>query len=149
MEMYLSNCTNITVGLSSTGTRTYQLYVDDVLKTSSPSTVRDTKVTLSYAVNSSNPVKFSVKSIETASAITLGYLKIEGVGTSVSQLYEEGVTFDGQIIRNPDRVNLEVIDLTGRIITASNEDINMNKYLNGIYIVRSKTASMKISSINK
>ena len=50
MEMYLSNCTNITVGLSSTGTRTYQLYVDDVLKTSSPSTVRDTKVTLSYAV---------------------------------------------------------------------------------------------------
>lgn len=147
MEMYLSNCTNITVELSSTGTRTYQLYVDDVLKTSSPSTVRDTKVTLTYAVNATTPVKISVKSVETASAITLGYLKIEGVGTSVSQLQAEGVTFDGQIIRNPERVALQVVDMTGRILTSSNEDIKMSKYSKGIYIVRSKSVSQKLSNM--
>lgn len=143
LEMYLSNCTNITAGLSATGTRTYHILVNDVIKTSSASTPRDTKVMLSYAVNSTGPVKVSIKSTETTSAITLGYLKIEGLGTGIHQNYLQNVRFDGKTILNPDRINIQLVDIAGRSIKNSNEDINLSQYLKGIYFVKHKNETLK------
>lgn len=143
LEMYLSNCTNITVGLSATGTRTYHILVNDVIKTSSVSTVRDTKVVLSYAVNATGPVKVSIKSTETTSAITLGYLKIEGIGTSVSSIFLKKVLYNEKSIINPDKIQLQVFDISGRLINSSIDNIDMSTYPIGIYFVKHKNETLK------
>ncbi len=143
LEMYLSNCTNITAGLSATGTRTYHILVNDVIKTSSASTARDTKVLLSYAVNSTGPVKISIKSTETTSAITLGYLKIEGIGTSIPLIYLQRINLIEKKIINPEHIQLQVFDIAGRLIISSNDNIDLSTYPNGIYFVKHKNETLK------
>lgn len=147
--LHLSNCTNITAGLSSTGTRTYELYVNDELKTSSPSTKRDTKVTLSYAVNSATPVVIKIKSVETSSAITLGYLKIEGIATGLNELLINGVYFDGKIIRNENNIDIKVLDMTGRVIEVSNGHVDMSNFPTGFYVVKGLNGTLKIVNIRQ
>ena len=55
-----------------------------------------------------------------------------------------GVYFDGQIIHNDEKLNLIVLDVTGRMISNSQTDINMSSKVNGIYIVKSKVGVFKI-----
>ncbi|MDO9154249.1 MAG: hypothetical protein Q7U47_11225 [Paludibacter sp.] len=99
---------------------------------------------LSYDVNSNVRTLISIKTLETASAATLGYLKIEGIGTDVAQVRLAGISFDGQIIRNENKLDLKVFDALGRLIISSIEDVNMKSNPKGLYIIKSNYGTMKI-----
>ncbi len=56
-----------------------------------------------------------------------------------------GVTFDGQIIRNADRQQLNVFDVTGRLLASSVKDINMSTQVKGVYVVKGENGILKIA----
>jgi len=143
IELYVSNCTNITAGLSATGSRTFNLLVNGTVVTSLPSTAGYTLATLIYAVNTTTPTTIGINATE-ATAFTLGYLKIEGVGTGLSAVKLSGVSFDGQTIYNQNQLDLQVIDALGRLVIRSKENINMSTNPKGFYFVKSNSGTLKI-----
>ncbi len=143
IEFYVSNCTNITAGLSATGTRTFNLLVNGTVVTSLPSTAGYTLATLAYAVNATTPTIIGINATE-ATAFTLGYLKIDGQGTGLNLIKLPGVTFDGQIIHNENQLDLQVIDALGRLVIRSKENINMGTNPKGFYFVKSNSGTLKI-----
>ena len=144
VEFYVSNCTNLIAKLSATGTRTFQLFVNGVLKYSTPSTVKNTIAEINYAVNSTDPVLIKINTLETNGGATLGYLKIDGVATGLKDLKLTGVTFDGKIIQNQNKIDLRVYDTTGRLIQSAKTDINMTKYPRGLYLIKGNGGTLKI-----
>jgi len=66
------------------------------------------------------------------------------LGTAVTSTKMAGVTFDGQTIHNDAKVELSIFDATGRKIMSSNKDILMTGNAKGIYLVNSKTGTLKI-----
>lgn len=145
IDFNVSKCSTITAKLSSTGTRTYQLFVNGVLKTSSPSTVKNTIATLTYDVNLNEPTKISINTLETTGGATLGYLKIEApIGIGLTQTQLPGIMFDGKTIHNNKHLNLQVFDATGRMILSSNQNIQMSTRPEGIYLVKSSAGILKI-----
>ena len=143
IEFYVSNCTNITAGLSATGTRTFNLLVNGNVVSTLPSTAGYTLATLAYAVNATTPTTIGINATE-ATAFTLGYLKIEGVGTGVNAVKLSGVSFDGQTIYNQNQLDLQVIDALGRLVIRSKENINMGTNPKGFYFVKSNSGTLKI-----
>jgi len=145
IEFNVSKCSTITAKLSSTGTRTYQLFVNDILKTSS-STAKNTIATLTYDVNLNEPTKISINTLETTGVgATLGYLKIEGpIAEGLTQTQLPGIMFDGQTIHNNNHLNLQVFDATGRMVLSSNQNILMNTSPEGLYLVKSSAGILKI-----
>jgi hypothetical protein len=67
------------------------------------------------------------------------------LGTALSQTQISGVTFDGQIIHNPNNVDLQVFDITGRRVLSSAKDIDMRAGSKGIYVVKSANQTLKIA----
>ena len=67
------------------------------------------------------------------------------LGTALSQTQTLGVTFDGQIIHNPNNVDLQVFDITGRRVLSSAKDIDMRAGSKGIYVVKSANQTLKIA----
>ena len=150
IEFSLSKCETITAQLSATGTRTYRLYVNDELKVSSPSTSRDTKVTLSYNVNLNEPLVVKINTVESTGGATLGYLKIESsFGSNTANIRQSGVYFDGEIIHNQNKVNVQVFDISGKLVARSTDNILLKQFSNGIYIVRSDEKTFKIALTKK
>lgn len=145
IDFNVSKCDTITAKLSSTGTRTYQLFVNGILKTSSPSTAKNTIATLTYDVNLNEPTKISINTLETTGGATLGYLKIGGAfGVGLAQTQLPGIMFDGKTIHNNKHLNLQVFDATGRMILSSNQNILMNTSPEGTYLVKSSAGILKI-----
>lgn len=66
------------------------------------------------------------------------------VVSNLIKVVNENVTFDGRIIRNLDNKMLHIFTITGKLIATSNSDIDMSGKINGVYIVKSADAVMKI-----
>lgn len=146
IEFSLSKCELITAHLSATGNRTYRLYVNDELKVTSATIARDTKVTLSYNVNLNQPVIVKINTVESTGGATLGYLKVESsFGSGISTNKMDGVYFDGQIIQNANKFNLQLFDIRGRLLSESKQNINLGNYPKGVYIVKSNENTIKIA----
>ncbi len=57
----------------------------------------------------------------------------------------ENINFNGQTIRNPLHQQLQVFNITGRLVVTSLEDINMKDQVQGIYFVKSDSGILKIA----
>ncbi|MBP8944755.1 MAG: putative Ig domain-containing protein [Paludibacteraceae bacterium] len=53
--------------------------------------------------------------------------------------------FDGKVLHNPQQINLQVFDISGRLLVVSNKDIDMSSKAKGVYIVKSEEERMKIN----
>jgi len=58
-----------------------------------------------------------------------------------------GITYDGRIIHNAASLILQVYDATGRLMATSNKNISMQPYVQGLYIIKSQTGTLKITVI--
>ncbi len=145
VEFYVSKCSTVTAGLSATGSRLYNLYVNGVNKTNSGTISSNTKYELTYDVNLNEPVVIRVENTGNGGA-TMGYLKIESsFGTGLSQGKISGISFDGKTIHNDANLDLQVFDIAGKRVAGSNKNIDMTSNANGIYIVKSTQGTLKIS----
>ena len=67
------------------------------------------------------------------------------VSTATENTQLNSISFDGVTIRNITKELIHVMDMSGRIITSSDRDINMSTFNKGIYIIRGKSRVMKIA----
>lgn len=144
LEMMLSKCEKITVKLSATGGRTFNLLVNGTQVATSGSVSSNTEVTLTHTPNLNEPLTVIVQNVGSGGA-TIGYLKIEGsFGSGLIKHPELSMKFDGQTISNTEKTELRLFDATGRLLVTSNNDINMNGRSKGVYIVKSEDKQLKI-----
>ena len=144
MDFYMSKCGKISAGLSATGDRVYNLYVNNEKVFTSPTQSKNTNYQLVYEVNLNEPVVIRLENTGNGGA-TLGHLRIEAsFGSSVNQIQNINVAFDGRIIHNTHKLNLEVYNAVGRKIISSNQNIDMSSYANGVYILKSNDKIMKL-----
>lgn len=54
-------------------------------------------------------------------------------------------SFDGKVVRNTNSEILNVYNVTGKLITASNKDIDMSNLVNGVYFIKGQNNSLKVS----
>jgi hypothetical protein len=86
------------------------------------------------------------KLLDNSVAYLLGDTKYVPTTTALSKSTSSTLSFDGQIIRNPNQEFINVYDAVGRKVISSNKEINMHNYAKGIYIVKLQNGSMKISN---
>ena len=145
MELLVSQCGTVTAKVSATGTRTYNLYINGTLANTANGTT-NAMSTLTANPNLFTPTTIRIENPSTSGGITLGYLEIDApVTTNISQNRISGVTFDGQTIHNNSNLDLKVFDATGRLMVISNKNIDMNSYSKGMYLVKSNSATLKIT----
>jgi hypothetical protein len=114
--------------------------------------------TLNIPVLSGSTLKIRVYPKNTGGVSTTKYLISNNVSvtfTPTARLVNglpstsiPGVTFDGRMIHNNGKLDLQVYDATGRKITKSTENIDMSIHANGVYIVKSIHGTLKID-LNK
>jgi hypothetical protein len=66
-------------------------------------------------------------------------------GSKVVSPVINSIVFDGKKIHNPERLNLKVFELSGKLIVESNKDIDLSGKSKGIYIVKSNNDNLKIN----
>lgn len=144
MELFLSGCGTATVTMSATGGRTYKMYVNGVEVASTGAVVKDTKATLTYDVNSNEPVVVAVENVGTGGA-TIGSIELTApVGTSIGGAKTNSVVYANGVVLNPDAIALQLYTINGVRVAASNSDIELRNLPAGIYIVRGEGVAMKI-----
>ena len=75
-------------------------------------------------------------------------VSITGTWTGLSAGTIPGVSFDGRTIQNKGNVQLQVFDTLGRLVESSNNNISLNSYNKGVYIVKSGNEKFKIIVTN-
>jgi len=114
--------------------------------------------TLSITLLSGSTLKVRVYPKNTGSASTTKYLINNNVSITFTPTAKvvnglqntciPGVTFDGKIIHNNGKLDLQVYDITGRKIIKSIGNIDLSSNANGVYIVKSINGTMKLD-LNK
>ena len=89
------------------------------------------------------PINYTVSDGCNNSKVYAVKVMVQGTGVSLPTI--SGVSFDGQTIRNENNQDLQVFDATGRMIAASNRNINMSSNSKGIYIVKGGLGTIKIA----
>lgn len=103
--------------------------------------------TKSFSITTGTESSYIHLRTESDHTIIIDEIKItkKNTSTNVDKLKIEGITFDGQIIRNNTAQKLQVYDISGHLITASDNDIDMSGKAKGIYIVKAMDGVMKIN----
>lgn len=67
------------------------------------------------------------------------------LGTAVAQTNMDGVSFDGQVIHNDTNSDIQVFNITGKMLFHSTKNISMSNNPTGIYFVKSNNGTLKIA----
>lgn len=94
----------------------------------------------SYAKVNTNGLKL----IENAVTYLLSDSKF-GPYTGNVNINNSNFSFDGRNILNPDHIQLQVFDITGRLVASSVKDINMSAQVKGVYVVKGENGILKIA----
>lgn len=78
-------------------------------------------------------------------ALELAYTSAIETGNGVVNTEVNSVFFDGATIINPNKVAINVYSITGQLVVSGNDNINMNDYNTGVYIVTTPQGVIKIS----
>jgi len=136
----------ITVATAPKGNLDHAVAIHDV-----PANVRGESITEKYILVALCDDSYDKM---TADALTLlnnsvNYLltgsQFVPVSTATENTKLNSISFDGMTIRNITKELIHVMDMSGRIITSSDKDINMSTFNKGIYIIRGKSGVMKIA----
>jgi len=65
-------------------------------------------------------------------------------GTGISTPTMAGVSFDGTTIQNASSLDLQVFDVTGRLVVRSTKNITMSSNPKGVYIIKNNSGTLKI-----
>ena len=77
--------------------------------------------------------------------LELAYTSAIETGNGVVNTVVNSVFFDGATIINPNKVAINVYSITGQLVVSGNDNINMNDYNTGVYIVTTPQGVIKIS----
>lgn len=55
------------------------------------------------------------------------------------------ITFDGKLVRNAKNLALSVYNITGKLVSTSDKDIDMSNFTTGIYFVKSQNNTLKVN----
>ena len=67
-----------------------------------------------------------------------------GTSTKVITPIVNNLFFDGEVINNPDQIEVYLYNALGSLIAVKRSDIDMSGYPHGVYIVKSKSNAFKI-----
>lgn len=138
------------LGIKSTSSITETVYVGDEPVSGSPFTVTETSLAITGLTAETN-YRYSVVAkaegytdSEVSNIIDVTTSKGSGTGLCRPATLE-GVSFDGQVIRNAAGLELSVYTVSGVCVKTAVGDIDMSAMPHGIYLVRSANAVLKIT----
>lgn len=138
------------LGIKSTSSITETVYVGDEPVSGSPFTVTETSLAITGLTAETN-YRYSVVAkaegytdSEVSNIIDVTTSKGSGTGLCRPATIE-GVSFDGQVIRNAAGLELSVYTVSGVCVKTAAGDIDMSAMPHGIYLVRSANAVLKIT----
>lgn len=138
------------LGIKSTSSITETVYVGDEPVSGSPFTVTETSLAITGLTAETN-YRYSVvakaegySDSEVSNIIDVTTSKGSGTGLC-RPVTLEGVSFDGQVIRNAAGLELSVYTVSGVCVKTATGDIDMSAMPHGIYLVRSANAVLKIT----
>lgn len=65
--------------------------------------------------------------------------------TGTDHIIQSGISFDGKMIRNETNEALAVYNMTGKLISTSNTNIDMSNFVSGVYLVKGESVTLKVN----
>lgn len=116
-------------------------------------------ITLDGTGTSVSPLSGATVDFSNSSTTAVSYVVTDGINSKTYAVtITEGATgtttpnatklhFDGKVVRNADKAELQLFDAAGRKLQQCNTDIQMSRFASGVYFVKSSEATLKITYV--